>query len=173
MFCGKCGNQLNDGVKFCTKCGASVGNVQTPPTQPVFQQQVNTQPQYYQQPVDNTTKMSAWGYFVSAMKKYVVFNGRARRAEFWFFTLFYTIFSFVAGFIDGFTGLMITESYGILSVLLTLAFFLPGLSVTVRRMHDCDKAGPYMLIPIYGLILLFTAGTVGPNRYGQDPKQTN
>ena len=47
---------------------------------------------------------------------------------------------------------------------------LPSIAVGVRRMHDVDKSGWFILIPIYNLILAVTPGVVGPNEYGHDPK---
>jgi uncharacterized membrane protein YhaH (DUF805 family) len=54
-----------------------------------------------------------------------------------------------------------------------LAALIPGLALAFRRMHDVDKAGPFYFIPVYDLILAATGGTVGPNRFGPDPKQPN
>jgi uncharacterized membrane protein YhaH (DUF805 family) len=115
-----------------------------------------------------------WQYFCGVWKKYAVFSGRARRAEYWWFALFNVIILFALGFIDGYAYLYITDDVGLLSTLYNLAILLPGLAVAVRRMHDCGKNGWYLLIPIYGWIVLpCTKGTPGPNQYGPDPKQTN
>lgn len=173
MFCSNCGVQLNDSANFCPKCGTGVVKIQTPPAQPVIQQQVYNQLPNNQQTV-NMPKISAWDYFVLAMKKYAVFKGRARRSEFWYFTLFSFIFVLVVSIIDVLlpSELMVAENYGLLSTLTRVFLFVPGLSVLVRRMHDCDKAGYYFLIPVYGwFVLPCTAGTVGANQYGDDPKQ--
>ena len=59
---------------------------------------------------------------------------------------------------------------GFLSGLYRLATFIPSLAVAVRRMHDVGKSGWFLLIPIYGFILLCTNGDVGENKYGPDPK---
>jgi uncharacterized membrane protein YhaH (DUF805 family) len=56
--------------------------------------------------------------------------------------------------------------------LIYLLFSLvPAIAVGVRRMHDVNKSGWFILIPIYNLILYCTAGTEGPNKYGSDPKR--
>jgi len=172
MFCVKCGNKIEEGGKFCTGCGTPVGEPQVMPTQ------TPVQPQQYQQTAE--TKMNPLTYFTAAVKKYVVFNGRARRAEFWWFVLFSNIVSFVASFIGGFLGLepivywideVTPVNFGnILSILANLFFFLPGLAVSIRRMHDVGKSGWYVLIPIYDFVLAVTAGNVGQNKYGADPK---
>ncbi len=86
-----------------------------------------------------------------SLKKYVDFQGRATRKEFWLFVLFFYISAFVGGIIDGLAG---TDFIG---NLILLALFLPYLAVAVRRMHDVGKAGWFMLVPFYNLILACTA----------------
>jgi uncharacterized membrane protein YhaH (DUF805 family) len=177
-FCSKCGEKLDDGTKFCSKCGAKVeGSAVNAPVQPVYQQaqgqQFNTPPPY-QQAAAQAAEKNPWQYFCGVLKKYAVFQGRARRAEFWWFFLFNWIIGMILMVIDWKAGFMLTERQGLLSSLYSLAVFLPNLGVLVRRMHDCNKAGPYWLIPIYGwFVLPCTAGDIGPNRFGPDPKQTN
>jgi uncharacterized membrane protein YhaH (DUF805 family) len=101
-----------------------------------------------------------------------VFKGRARRAEFWWYTLFDVIFGSILTILDRVFALYITDDRGILNTIWTLVTFMPSLAVTVRRMHDCDKSGWFMIIPIYGNIILpCTNGISGPNRYGPDPKK--
>jgi len=104
-------------------------------------------------------------YFIAVFKKYAVFSGRARRAEYWYFFLFNFIISFILGFIGGAVG----NIY--LQVLWFLGTIIPAIAVGVRRMHDVNKSGWYILIPIYSLILACTEGTTGPNEYGDDPKR--
>lgn len=109
--------------------------------------------------------MSPIAYFPEVLKKYTVFTGRARRAEYWWFTLFNTLLSY------GLTALgvfMLHVSW--LGSLYSLVVALPSLGVAVRRLHDVNKSGWFILIPLYNLILLVTPGTVGPNEYGPDPK---
>jgi uncharacterized membrane protein YhaH (DUF805 family) len=83
----------------------------------------------------------------SSLKKYVDFQGRASRKEFWSFFAFFYAVSIIAGGLDGFLG---TNFIGNISV---LAIFLPYLAVAVRRMNDVGKNGWFILIPIYNLIL--------------------
>ncbi|MBB1138770.1 DUF805 domain-containing protein [Myroides sp. WP-1] len=103
-------------------------------------------------------------YYVSVLKNYFNFNGRARRSEFWYFMLFNCIIAFVLGFIGG----LLNTS--LLSSIYSLAVLLPGIGVAVRRMHDIGKSGWFILIPIYNIVLAATEGTKGDNEYGADPK---
>ena len=111
--------------------------------------------------------------FIDAIKfgfgNYVTFPGRAARSEYWYWTLFTVIATIVAEIVDGITGL------GILSTVVSLGLFLPSLAVAVRRLHDIDRTGWWILIAftIIDIILLIVwdciKGTTGPNRYGPDP----
>ena len=103
-------------------------------------------------------------YYIKVLQNYATFNGRARRSEYWYFVLFNTIISFVIGFIGGLTDILI------LGNIYSLAVLVPSIAVGVRRMHDVGKSGWFLLIPIYNLILAFTEGEKGENKYGADPK---
>ncbi len=116
------------------------------------------------------------------VKNYANFEGRARRKEYWSFILVYMmiylplyIFTIVS---------MASENpgfgiAGILLVIFALGMFIPNLAVAVRRLHDVNKSGWFILIgliPLVGLyllVLMFTEGTNGPNEYGKDPKNFN
>ena len=115
-------------------------------------------------------------WMMEPMRKYATFSGRARRAEYWWFALGYLIVLTVASVIDGVLGTGLGMGIGILYVVVVLAVFIPSLSVTVRRLHDLDKSGWWMLltfVPLIGAIVLLiwfcTQGTAGPNRFGADP----
>jgi uncharacterized membrane protein YhaH (DUF805 family) len=106
-------------------------------------------------------------YYINVFRKYAEFNGRARRAEYWYFLLFHMLVLF------SIIGLGFFFESGIffgLYALYALAAFVPSLAVIIRRMHDVGKSGWYCLIPIYNLILALTPGETGPNEYGPDPK---
>ena len=111
-------------------------------------------------------------YYAIALSKYATFEGRARRAEYWYFNLCNGIFSLILGFALGLLSAG-TESPGLTSIsgLYNLALFLPSLAVGVRRMHDLGKSGWFIWIPVYNLILAASNGQTGTNRYGPDPKQ--
>ncbi|GAA4495809.1 DUF805 domain-containing protein [Pseudaeromonas paramecii] len=110
-------------------------------------------------------------WYISVLKNYVTFNGRARRTEYWMFTLFNIIFSIVAGVLDAVLGL------GFINLIYTLAVLLPAIAVGVRRLHDTDRSGWWMLIgliPLIGAIVLLVffclEGEKQENRFGADPK---
>jgi uncharacterized membrane protein YhaH (DUF805 family) len=108
-------------------------------------------------------------YFLAALKKYADFKGRARRKEYWYFYLFIIIIVVGLVLLDPLLGS--SGIGGLFVAVFELAMFIPLLAAGVRRMHDVDKSGWYLLIPIYSLVLLFTNGTPGPNQYGFDPKR--
>jgi uncharacterized membrane protein YhaH (DUF805 family) len=85
-----------------------------------------------------------------SLSKYVDFQGKAGRKEFWSFLAFFYATTFIASGVDGFMG---TEFIGTLTV---LAIILPYLAVAVRRMNDVGKSGWFILVPIYNLILALT-----------------
>ena len=102
--------------------------------------------------------------------KYATFAGRARRAEYWYFVLFQVLAGIVAQLVDQAVGFYAP------SALVDLVLFLPWLAVAVRRLHDIDKSGWWLLvgaIPVIGWVLVLiwacTKGTLGPNRFGPDP----
>jgi uncharacterized membrane protein YhaH (DUF805 family) len=117
-------------------------------------------------------------WYLKCLRQYADFGGRARRKEYWMFVLFNVIFTCVAIFFDNVFNIAIEElGYGPICILYMLGVMIPGLSVTVRRLHDTGKSGWWIfinLIPIVGsiwlLVLLCTDGDAGENQYGQDPK---
>ena len=85
-----------------------------------------------------------------SLKKYVDFQGRASRKEFWSFFVFFYMVTFIAGGIDGFIGTDFVGSIAVVSIL------LPYLAVAVRRMNDVGKSGWFILVPLYNFILFCT-----------------
>ena len=111
------------------------------------------------------------------IKKYADFTGRARRSEYWLFSVFYIAICFVMGFVDGILGTYDDVSgYGVLGGVTLFGLLLPSVAVLVRRLHDINKSGWWALIslvPLLNLILLVFCcmdGTKGENRFGPDPK---
>ena len=117
-------------------------------------------------------------WYLEVLKKYAVFSGRARRKEYWFFVLFNIIIGLALTFIDFSTGLYDVEfEIGLLSSLYSLAVLVPGIAVTIRRLHDTSRTGWWFLIafvPIIGVIVLLVFmvfdSTPGDNQYGPNPK---
>ena len=114
----------------------------------------------------------------TVLNKYATFEGRARRSEYWYFTLLSVILSIAAQVIGGGGrngGLITLLLLGVLC-LVSLALLSPGIAVSVRRLHDTGRSGWFLLIaliPLVGGILLLvwmcSRGTEGPNRFGADP----
>jgi len=113
--------------------------------------------------------------FVEAIKSgfnnYINFSGRAQRSAFWWWVLFINILVWIAVFIDGVVFGGPSALYGIAF----LAILLPTIAVTVRRLHDLDRSGWWLLLAltgIGGIVLLIwycMTGTNGPNQYGPNP----
>lgn len=117
-------------------------------------------------------------WYLEALKKYATFEGRARRTEYWFFVLFNVLAIIVLEILDVVLGTFSKETgFGLLSGLYAIAVLLPSLAVIVRRLHDTDRSGWWILInfiPVIGafVLLIFTLldGTPGSNRFGPSPK---
>ncbi|MFH2067917.1 MAG: DUF805 domain-containing protein [Candidatus Omnitrophota bacterium] len=108
-------------------------------------------------------------WYLEVLKKYAVFSGRARRKEYWMFALFNFIVVFVLELIGG--GLKSSMgSYSVPSLIYQLAVLLPSIAVGVRRMHDTNHNGWWIICPIVNLVFAVIEGTKGENRYGPDPK---
>jgi uncharacterized membrane protein YhaH (DUF805 family) len=110
-------------------------------------------------------------YYLGVWKNYAGFTGRARRAEYWQFALFNVVAFIVLIAIDAAIGTTIPY------ILYALASLVPSLAVGVRRLHDTDRSGWWMLIalvPLVGGIVLLVffclEGTRGANKHGADPK---
>ena len=128
------------------------------------------------------------------LRKYATFRGRARRKEYWLWQLFLVLLSIALAFwLVGTLGevapgatpeelsaqIAATPGAGLpatVIVLVSLGLFLPSLAVQIRRLHDSDKSGWWILLGLTGigslvlLIFYLLDGTAGPNRHGPDPK---
>jgi uncharacterized membrane protein YhaH (DUF805 family) len=117
--------------------------------------------------------------YLSVLKKYATFQGRARRSEYWTFSLINLAISLVLSILGYLTqgGSGEVGFFGIISTLYGLAVLIPGLAVTVRRLHDVGKNGWWIfivLVPLIGwillLVFLITDSDPGDNQYGPNPK---
>jgi uncharacterized membrane protein YhaH (DUF805 family) len=119
-------------------------------------------------------------WFLIVLKKYATFSGRAQRAEYWYFALFYILIFCGLSIIDGITGSFSSEAgMGFLGGLLTLGLLIPSIAVGVRRLHDTGRSGWWLLIvliPLIGAIVLFVFtvedSAAGDNSYGPNPKNS-
>jgi len=116
-------------------------------------------------------------WYLAVLKKYATFTGRARRKEYWFFVLFSIIASVVLSVLDVMLGTS-GKAGGLLSGIYGLAVLLPSLGVSVRRLHDTNRSGWWLLIvliPVVGaLVLLYFMvqdSQPGTNQYGPNPKE--
>jgi uncharacterized membrane protein YhaH (DUF805 family) len=117
-------------------------------------------------------------WYLEVLRKYAVFSGRARRSEYWYFVLFNFIISVILSFIDyGFGWVNTQNGVGVLTTIYSLLVLIPTLAVMVRRLHDTDKSGWWILlglIPLVGPIVLIVFfcinSTMGDNTYGPSPK---
>jgi uncharacterized membrane protein YhaH (DUF805 family) len=110
----------------------------------------------------------------SGFQNYVGFSGRAVRSEYWYWYLFFVLVAIASALID--FALFPRVDISPVNTLAELALLLPSVAVSVRRLHDLDRTGWWLLIiliPLIGAIVLLVwfcmRGTVGPNRFGPDP----
>ena len=123
-------------------------------------------------------------WYLEVMKKYAVFEGRARRKEYWMFQLvnFVILFPIMAVGIAGIIMQPRTQRLVwviplfLIIFVYSLATVVPSLAVSIRRLHDADLSGWWLLIslvPMGGIVVFVfhvMDGTPGPNRYGPNPK---
>jgi len=155
MYCSQCGSPISDNAQFCPQCGKNLSFTKTSSEISVVTQEFTN---------GYTKKMSVWEGFITCLKKYAVFSGRARRTEFWGFVLFYVIFSMIVNFVDDACN---TEVFG---GIYFLALFIPYLAIGWRRMHDIGRCGAWSLLPIVNIVFACFDTVKGPNKYGEDPK---
>lgn len=140
MKCSKCGNEIAQDSIYCEYCGAKVQTVS--------------------QSVNNDASVSFGQAIKICLTKYAVFKGRAKRSEYWWFFLFNFILSLIAMFIDE------AMNSGLFSFITSFGFLLPSIAVAVRRCHDTNNSGWWILVPIYNLIIMLRPSTPGANDYG-------
>lgn len=107
---------------------------------------------------------------------YAKFSGRASRSEFWHFVLFAILISVILNFLGNIFDLKLT--FMIIDTIFRFGILIPSIALTTRRLHDLDKSGWWQLIsliPLIGGLYLFVLfcmrGTIGANRFGDDPLQ--
>ncbi|MEP9401492.1 DUF805 domain-containing protein [Sphingomonas sp. VNH70] len=115
-------------------------------------------------------------WMILPLRRYFEIGGRSRRNEFWMFTLFTILVGVLATIVDGALGFGWDDT-GPVNGITSLLLFIPSITVSVRRLHDIDRSGWWLLLVfaiVIGWIVLFvfyvTEGTHGRNRFGPDPK---
>ncbi len=126
------------------------------------------------------------GYMFLPYKRFLDFSGRSRPLEYWLYVILYSL-EITAGVIidvkfdlggtatsyadfgDGSASVGFNASLGIVSIIVLLVNLVPSIALSVRRAHDSDKSGWWILVPIYNFLLMCFPGTRGPNRFGPDP----
>ena len=126
-------------------------------------------------------------YMFLPYKRIFDFSGRSRPLEYWLYILLYTVqiaaamiidiqfglggdFTSYSEFGDGGASVGFNMNFGIATMVVLVVNLIPSISVSVRRAHDSDKSGWWILVPIYNFLLMCFSGTPGPNRFGPDPK---
>lgn len=174
--CLSCGVMAGDGTKYCHNCGAQ------PDPLAVICVKCGCSLEKYSAPTRSMTMGEA---IRSCFSKYATFSGRARRSEYWLFSLFYMLctlplYLFCINMLDKFgegAGAYIPLFLG---CFIQVIFFLPSLSVTVRRLHDTGRSGWWVLLlwiascsvigAIAAIIFLSIDSQKGRNEYGDCPK---
>lgn len=118
-------------------------------------------------------------YYLLALRRYAEFRSRSNRSEYWYFALFNLLFAAVAITLDQLLGITYPNVwYGYIYTAYALTILIPQLAVSIRRLHDTNRSGWFMLlalIPFVGaiwlLVLFATKGTQGENQYGPDPNE--
>jgi osmotically-inducible protein OsmY/uncharacterized membrane protein YhaH (DUF805 family) len=132
--------------------------------------------------IDNITAMSFHQAIISGFSKYVTFSGRATQSEYWLWVLFAALGMIVTELVDAVIfyvprgSPLVSPLNSPLNFIFILVLLLPSLAVAVRRLHDVDRTGWWMMLSLSGigiLVLLYwqrQKGTLGPNRFGPDPR---
>lgn len=153
MFCSKCGQENPSNSKFCSGCGNTLASSSA---NPVIQ---NTA-------VGTVESMTFSKSISTCFSKYASFNGRASRAEYWWFYLFCLLIMWGASIVDDSGGTYL---------LMSIAMASPQLAVGARRLHDTNKSGWWQLIALtlIGLIPLIiwlaSEGSKETNQFGEPP----
>ena len=136
VFCRGCGKEIHETAITCPQCGAPQ-NVAIPKSRGSTH-------------ADISGNSTSGNEYISALKKYAVFSGRATRKEYWMIVLYNLLISFALGFVEGIIG----STSGAISTIYSLALFIPSIAVGVRRMHDTNRSGWWLLVPIANLVFL-------------------
>ena len=110
---------------------------------------------------------------VAGFRNYVTFSGRAVRSEYWYWVLFAVLAGMVTAVLD--RSIFPDSDGSPLNTVAGLIMLLPGLAIGIRRLHDIDRSGWWVVIALtlIGVVVLIywacQPGTSGPNRFGPQP----
>jgi uncharacterized membrane protein YhaH (DUF805 family) len=113
--------------------------------------------------------------FLKVVKNYVGFSGRAGRREYWMFVLVYMLIYIGLAILTAIMPNMLAKLLGLVTLVFAIGLLIPSIAVGVRRLHDSDHSGWWMLLMLvplaglYVLYLLIIEGTSGSNRFGESP----
>lgn len=189
-FCKNCGSELQEGAVICLSCGVLAGDGTK------YCHNCGAQPDplavicvkcgcSLEKSAVSTESMTMGEAIRSCFKKYATFRGRARRSEYWYFNIFYMLctlplylFSLCMLEIEGEGAVAYVPLF--MGCFIQVIFFLPSLSVMVRRLHDTGKSGWWTLLiliascsvigSIAAIIFLSLDSQPGRNEYGNNPK---
>ena len=168
MYCSKCGKPVQDGAQFCSNCGNPVNgtkpnNATAEKAKNFFaEMQARADDLKGPEPVDFVKSIKL--FFLYALN----FKGRSSRSEYWWGYLFNVLLSFALNFVP------------VIGGLLSIAMIIPGVALSIRRMHDIGKSGWYLLMgliplagPIIVLVYACTASQTEANQWGPAVQYTN
>jgi len=143
VFCRGCAKQIHESAVSCPGCGATQSGGSATAALPD----------------------SGGNPYLKAWKNYATVQGRARRKDYWLFVLINALISVAIAMVDRATGLD-----PLLGLVYNLAIMIPSITYGVRRLHDTDRSGWWLLLPIVNLVFLCLNSTPGNNRFGPNPK---
>lgn len=161
MVCSTCGIENGQAAEACSECGAPLNPKSASGT-----------------PATKSTKVGAMDCYLTVLKKYAVFTGRARRREFWYFFLFQNLIIIALMTLSGLIGSANGPTpLGVLAAMYAIATMIPALAVSVRRLHDINLSGwlcLLVLVPLVGGVILLILCTMdskaGKNQYDHSVK---
>ncbi len=176
MFCPNCGESNEADSLFCSNCGSNIADNSFVKNEIESQNQSKNDVKNLDDIKDDFNNKKWWQWYPTVIKQYATFNGRASRSEYWYFALTYYLSFFVLSMIVFFNLIV-----GVSLILFFILFnFLPSIAVSIRRLHDTNRSGFWLLSPLIPLagfvfsIILFvwylTDSQPGVNKYGPNPK---
>ena len=178
-YCTECGSENEDDARYCGDCGKDVSGSTSRAARYEPPSPGNEDNWKLPMTETGTGDGMTFGYYLEGLRRYADFEGRASRAEFWWFILVFYGIQIAGAVASVALGMFSSALELLLTVMLFvhgLGLFLPQLAVTARRLHDTGRSGWWILIslvPFVGwiplLIFLVLPSHAGPNEYGRGP----